>query len=246
MLLQFPAYGLDAEKILELQADIEEIWQGDDGAITATSDGITSVAVTDEITGRQTESIVITIVVAFVMLMVFYWTTLRQPALAIVAVGADCAGLDLGAGHDGAGGHSLYVDHFDHHRALDRDWCGLHDPRDPPLSRGVLTVSQSGAGGNPHARDHGFGIAGLGLDDGARSGRAGVCADRCDATIRYYCGNHHRVCADRFYCVVPPAMTIWGAYQNMRLRSASERTWNELDVELDDAALQHQDEQAAL
>ena len=87
MLLQFPAYGLDAEKILELQADIEEIWQGDDGAITATSDGITSVAVTDEITGRQTESIVITIVVALVMLMVFYWTTLRQPALAIIAVG---------------------------------------------------------------------------------------------------------------------------------------------------------------
>ena len=83
----FPAYGLDAEKIRQLQADIEEIWQGDDRAITATSTGITSVAVTDEITGRQTESIVITIVVALVILMVFYWTTLRQPALAIVAVG---------------------------------------------------------------------------------------------------------------------------------------------------------------
>jgi hypothetical protein len=30
--------------------------------------------------------------------------------------------------------------------------------------------------------------------------------------------------------VVPPAMTIWGAYQNMRLRSQVQRMWDDLDV----------------
>ena len=29
--------------------------------------------------------------------------------------------------------------------------------------------------------------------------------------------------------VVPPAMTVWGAYRNMRLRSMVQRTWDELD-----------------
>ena len=36
--------------------------------------------------------------------------------------------------------------------------------------------------------------------------------------------------------LVPPAMTIWGAYQNMRLRSTVQRTWDELDIALEDAA----------
>ena len=31
--------------------------------------------------------------------------------------------------------------------------------------------------------------------------------------------------------VVPPAMTVWGAYQNMRLRSSVQRMWDELDVD---------------
>ena len=30
--------------------------------------------------------------------------------------------------------------------------------------------------------------------------------------------------------LVPPAMTVWGAYQNMRLRSQLERSWAELDA----------------
>ena len=34
--------------------------------------------------------------------------------------------------------------------------------------------------------------------------------------------------------LVPPAMTIWGAYQNMRLRSMVEREWSELDVAIED------------
>ena len=33
--------------------------------------------------------------------------------------------------------------------------------------------------------------------------------------------------------VVPPAMTVWGAYQNMRLRSMLQRHWDELDVAIE-------------
>ena len=33
--------------------------------------------------------------------------------------------------------------------------------------------------------------------------------------------------------VVPPAMTIWGAFQNMRLRSMVRREWEELDVAIE-------------
>ena len=43
--------------------------------------------------------------------------------------------------------------------------------------------------------------------------------------------------------VVPPAMTVWGAYQNMRLRSMVERLWAELDVAIDDVHLRHEQDQ---
>ena len=34
--------------------------------------------------------------------------------------------------------------------------------------------------------------------------------------------------------VVLPAMVVWGAYQNMRLRSMVERMWGDLDVAIDE------------
>ena len=40
--------------------------------------------------------------------------------------------------------------------------------------------------------------------------------------------------------VVLPAMVVWGAYQNARLRSMVERTWEELDVALEEAQLHSQ------
>ena len=87
MLLQFPTYLGDPAGTRILQEEIEELWLGDDSAVTVTSGSIVSVAVTDQITGGQTESISTTIAVALGILAIFFWVTLRQPALGIVAVG---------------------------------------------------------------------------------------------------------------------------------------------------------------
>ena len=40
-----------------------------------------------------------------------------------------------------------------------------------------------------------------------------------------------------------PAMTVWGAYQNMRMRSTVERLWNELDVAIEDTHRRHEKDQ---
>ena len=57
MLLQFPTFLHEPEQTRMIQEEIEELWYGDDSAITAISDSIVSVAVTDQITGGQTQSI---------------------------------------------------------------------------------------------------------------------------------------------------------------------------------------------
>ena len=43
--------------------------------------------------------------------------------------------------------------------------------------------------------------------------------------------------------LVLPAMVVWGAYQNMRLRSMVERQWNELDIAIEDIHRRHEQDQ---
>ena len=45
--------------------------------------------------------------------------------------------------------------------------------------------------------------------------------------------------------VVPPAMTVWGSYQNMRLRSMVERLWEDLDVAIEDTHQRHEQGQGS-
>ena len=45
--------------------------------------------------------------------------------------------------------------------------------------------------------------------------------------------------------VVPPAMTVWGAYQNMRLRSTMQRWSNELDEAIEAVHRRHEQEQGS-
>ena len=86
-LIQFPIYSNDPEATGRLQGDIEALWSGDDENVTAISESIVSLGVTDAITDRQTEAISTTIAVALGVLAIFFWVTVRQPALAIIAVG---------------------------------------------------------------------------------------------------------------------------------------------------------------
>ena len=81
MLLQFPTYLGIPEQTRMMQEEIEELWFGDDSAIAAISPSIVSIAVTDQITDGQTQAINTTIAVALGILAVFFWVTLRQPAL---------------------------------------------------------------------------------------------------------------------------------------------------------------------
>ena len=234
ILLQFPAYGLDTDKVRLLQADIEEIWQGDDEAITATSDGIISVAVTDEITGRQTESIIVTVVVAMLILMVFYWTTLRQPALAIVAVGpivlvliwvlgtmalvgipytlttSIITALSIGIGVD----YTIHV--------IQRYREEFTRTRNPEQAA-IRTLATTGSALMGSALTTAIGLGVLAFAPTVATQQFGITAA---ITIAY--------ALIISTVLVPPAMTIWGAYQNMRLRSALERSWAELDAALED------------
>jgi predicted RND superfamily exporter protein len=234
ILVQFPAYGLDTDKVRLIQSDLEEIWQGDDRTLTATSDGIISVAVTDEITRRQTESIATTIVVALAILMVFYWTTLRQPALAIVAVGpivlvllwvlgtmalvgipytlttSIITALSIGIGVD----YTIHVIH-----RYREEFSRSRNPEDAAIR--TLATTGSALLGSALTTALGLGVLAFGPTLAIQ--QFGVTAA---ITIAY--------ALIISTILVPPAMTIWGAYQNMRLRSALERSWAELDAALED------------
>ncbi len=234
ILVQFPAYGLDADKVRHVQSDLEEIWQGDDDAITATSDGIISVAVTDEITSRQTESIVATIVVALAILMIFYWTTLRQPALALVAVGpivlvliwvlgtmalvgipytlttSIITALSIGIGVD----YTIHVIH-----RYREEFSRSRNPE----AAAIRTLATTGSALLGSALTTALGLGVLAFAPTLATQQFGI-------TVAITIGYALIVST----ILVPPAMTIWGAYQNMRLRSSLERSWDELDLALDD------------
>ena len=90
-IVEFPVYATDSRQTRLLQQEIESLWRGADEDITATSEGIIGVTVMDSITDRQSESISTTVAAALVVLAVFFWVTVRQPALALIAWGPSCS-----------------------------------------------------------------------------------------------------------------------------------------------------------
>ena len=234
MLLQFPAYTGDPEASKALQGDIDELWAGDDDAITATSETIISFAVTDAIRDRQTESIGTTVAVALGVLAIFFWLTLRQPALAFVAVAPTVlvlisvlgtmalldipytiitsiiTALSIGIGVD-------YTIHMIHRYR--EEFTRLRNPE----KAAVQTLATTGSALLGSALTTALGIGVLAASPLAASQQFGITAA---ITIAY-----SLVVS---VLLVPPAMTVWGSYQNMRLRSMIERQWDELDVAIDE------------
>ena len=239
ILVQFPAYTGDPEASKELQSDIEELWSGDDHAITATSDSIVSFAVTDAIRDRQTESIATTMVVALVVLALFFWLTVRQPALAFVAVGPTVlvlisvlgtmalldipytiitsiiTALSIGIGVD-------YTIHMIHRYR--EEFGRLRNPE----KAAVQTLATTGSALLGSALTTALGIGVLAASPLAASQQFGITAA---ITIAYS--------LIVSVLVVPPAMTVWGAYQNMKLRTMIQRQWDELDVAIEDIHRRH-------
>ena len=239
ILLQFPTYSDDPARTKVLQRDIEALWFGDDATITATSVSIISVTVTDSITERQTEAISTTIAAALGVLAVFFWVTVRQPALALIAVGpivlvlicvlgtmallgipyTIITALSIGIGVD----YTIHVIHR-YREEFSRQ-------RNPERAA-VRTLATTGSAllGSALTTALGFGV--LAASPLAASQQFGITGA---ITIAYS--------LIVSILVVPPAMTVWGAYQNMRLRSMVERQWNELDIAIEDIHRRYEQEQ---
>ena len=234
ILVQFPSYTNFPEGTKALQEEIEEIWLGDDSALVVTSDDVVAVAVQDQITDRQTEAISTTIAIALVILSVFFWVTLRQPALGIVAVGpivlvlicvlgtmalldipyslitSIITALSIGIGVD----YTIHVIHrYREEFARSRE----------PERAAIRTLSTTGSAllGSALTTALGFGV--LIASPLLASQQFGITAT---ITIVY------SLIVSVF--VVLPAMVVWGAYQNMRLRSMVQRQWDELDEAIDE------------
>ena len=234
MLLQFPTYLGNPEQTRMIQEDSEALWFGDDSAITATSPSIVAIAVTDQITDGQTEAISTTIAVALGMLSIFFWITLRQPALGIVAVGpivfvlicvlgtmalldipytlvtSIITALSIGIGVD----YTIHVIH-----RYREEYFRLRNPERAAIR--TLATTGSALLGSALTTALGFGV--LIASPLTASAQFGITAT---ITIVYS--------LIVSILVVLPAMVVWGAYQNMRLRSSIERMWNELDIAIED------------
>ena len=245
MLLQFPTYTDDPEATAVIQENIEALWSGDDDAITATSESILSVEVTDQITDRQTEAISTTVAAALGILALFFWVTLRRPTLGIIAVGpivlvliwvlgtmallgipynlitSIITALSIGIGVD----YTIHVIHryreeFSHTRN--------------PEKAAIRTLATTGSAllGSALTTAFGFGVLVFSPLEGTQ--QFGITAA---ITIAY-----SLLVA---ILVVPPAMTLWGAYENMRLRSNVQRMWDDLDVAAEDIHRRHQQDQTS-
>ena len=230
ILLQFPTYTDDPGATAVIQQDIEALWSGDDQAITATSTSILSVTVTDQITSRQTEAISTTIAVALGILAIFFWVTLRRPALGLIAVGpivlvliwvlgtmalldipytlitSIITALSIGIGVD----YTIHVIH-----RYREEFSRVRNPEKAAIR--TLATTGSALLGSALTTALGFGV--LAFSPLAGTQQFGVTAA---ITIGYSLLVS--------VLVVPPAMTVWGAYENMRLRSTVQRLWDDIDV----------------
>ena len=220
LLLQFPVFTSDPAGMRMLH---------DDSALAATSVALVGVAVTDQITGGQTESISATIAVAMGILAIFFWVTLRQPALAVVAVGPIlfaliCAlgtmsllgipytmvtsiitALSIGIGVD----YTIHVIH-----RYREEYSRARSPE----QAAIQTLRTTGS-----ALTTAFGFGVLIAAPMLASQQFGVTATITIVSI----------------LVALPAMMVWGAYQNSRLRSMVERMWEDLDVAIEDVDRRH-------
>ena len=243
LLVQFPAYSGDPDTRRALQEDLEALWFGEDGTVTATSGSIVSIAVTDEITGRQTEAISTTIAMAFGILAIFFWVTLRQPVLAFIAVApvvlvliwvlgtmaligipytlvtAIITALSIGIGVD----YTIHVIH-----RYREEFAQLRNPE----QAAIRTLATTGSALLGSALTTALGLGALVLSPTLASREFGITAA---ITIAY--------ALIVSILLVPPAMTVWGAYQNMRLRSMVERVWEELDEAIEGVHRVHEGRQ---
>lgn len=242
LLLQFPVYTDNPAATLHVQEEIEALWAGDDEAITATSASILGVEIANQITSRQTEAIASTVGVALGILALFFWLTQRRPALGVIAVGpivlvliwvlgtmalvgipytmltSIITALSIGIGVD----YTIHVIH-----RYREEFSRLRNPEQAAIR--TLSTTGSALLGSALTTALGFGVLVLSPLEGSQ--QLGITAA---ITIAYS--------LIVSILVVPPAMTIWGAYQNMKLRSQVQRMWDDLDIVAEEIHRRHHPE----
>ena len=239
ILVQFPTYTDDPGATTVIQEDIEALWSGDDHAITATSRSILSVTVTDQITARQTEAISATVAVSLGILALFFWVTLRRPMLGVIAVGpivlvliwvlgtmalldipytlitSIITALSIGIGVD----YTIHVIH-----RYREEFSRVRNPEKAAIR--TLATTGSALLGSALTTALGFGVLVFSPVEGIQQfGITAAIAIVYSLVVSIV--------------VVPPAMTVWGAYENMRLRSMVQSLWDDLDVTIKDIDRRH-------
>ena len=241
LLLQFGAVTIDNEETEAMLDDVDFLWYANEDAVNVASPNIQNLAIQKEITARQTEAIITTIIAALIILVVFFWATQREPVLGIVAVGpiglvliwvlgtmalldipytiitSIITALSIGIGVD----YTIHVIH-----RYREEFTKSRDPEDAAIR--TLSTVGSALLGSALTTALGFGVLVFSpLESFAQFGIVAA------ITIAY--------ALIVSILLVPPAMTVWGAFKNMRLQSMVERMWEDLDVAIEESHRRHEE-----
>lgn len=85
-IITIPVVSGDADATTKLIRSLDKAWGGDPRDFYVTGGEVLNVAVNDELTESQTQSVVITIFAALVLLMLFFGITEKRPALGVITV----------------------------------------------------------------------------------------------------------------------------------------------------------------
>ena len=228
LLLKFEVLTGDQARTERMVDDLDGLWFGDDEAFTPTSGEIVALEVVYAMTESQIASIITTILAALVILAIFFWIAQGRPALGFIAVGpivlvliwvlgtmallgipynvitALITALSIGIGVD-------YTIHIIHR--YEEEFAHLRDPA--AAARRTLATTGSALLGSAMTTALGFGV--LLFSSLAPFQQFGLVTA---ITIAY-----SLIAA---VIVVPPAMILWAAYQNYRLRAVVARAEREL------------------
>ncbi len=240
ILLQFESNSVENAETEAMVEGVDKLWYGDDDAVRMTSPNIQTLAIAKEITFRQTEAIIITIIAALLILVVFFYVTDREPILAVIAVApialvlvwvlgtmalfgipyslitSIITALSIGIGVD----YTIHVIH-----RYREEFTKSRNPE----AAAIRTLATTGSAllGSALTTALGFGV--LVLSPLRSFEQFGITAAM---TIAY------ALIVATF--LVPPAMTVWGAFRNMRLQSMVERMWDDLDVTIEETHRRHE------
>ena len=228
LLVKFKALTGDQERAERMVDDIDGLWFGPREEMTPTSGEIVGIEVANALTGNQTTSLITTIVAALVILCLFFWITGGRPALGFIAVApivmalfcvlgtmtllgipynvitALITALSIGIGVD-------YTIHIIHR--YQEEFAHSRDAE--AAARRTLRTTGSALLGSALTTALGLGVLIFSpLPPFQQFGMVTA------ITIAY-----SLIAA---MVVVPPAMILWAAYQNYRLRSTLTRAEREL------------------